>query len=285
MDPVQRIVPDQGNPEGTLSGTLDSSPFSGVIRLYGQRAFRNFEAASVAIIGLGGVGSWVGEALARSGIGRLLLVDGDDICISNTNRQIHALDTTWGRNKAEVLAARLQSIHPRLQLDRIDRFLTLRNLDMLWSWGPHVVVDAIDAFAMKQSILLGCLERNIPLILSGAAGGRRDPAKVRVADLTRTTHDALLRRLRKNLRREGYLPPNDEPLGIQAIYAEEAPVYAGEDSEPCSRRPARLSPIALDCQNGFGTSCPVTATFGMVCAAQVLEKLRANPAQPIKVLS
>ncbi|MGE9271273.1 MAG: tRNA threonylcarbamoyladenosine dehydratase, partial [Verrucomicrobiales bacterium] len=156
---------------------------SGIARLYGHKAFQNFQQASVTIVGVGGVGSWAAESLARSGIGTLTLVDPDDLCVTNTNRQIHALEGQYGRPKTSALAERLRLIQPDIEIHEIQAFYSEKSVDEVLEPPANAVIDAIDSIRAKCHLLATCYERHIPIISSGAAGGRRDPTRISVADL------------------------------------------------------------------------------------------------------
>ncbi|WP_414636552.1 tRNA threonylcarbamoyladenosine dehydratase, partial [Arenimonas sp.] len=182
--------------------------FAGVDRLYGLGSVARLSRKHVCVVGLGGVGSWAVEALARSGIGALTLIDADDVCVSNTNRQLHALDGHYGRGKAEVLAERCRAINPAIRVEVIASFLTPSNLGELLDRGYDLVVDACDSFRSKVELIAWCRRRKLPLVVSGSAGGRTDATQVRVRDLSRTEHDALLALVRKKLRSEFNFPKN-----------------------------------------------------------------------------
>jgi tRNA A37 threonylcarbamoyladenosine dehydratase len=246
--------------------------FSGVGRLYGVAALERIARARVAVVGLGGVGSWAVESLARSGINHFYLIDGDDVCVTNTNRQVHSLAGTVGLSKVSVLSARVQAINPECSIEVKERFLSKANHEDLFAFQPDAVIDAIDSVEVKKLLLVQCRERKIPLIMAGAAGGRRDPTRVRIADLSHTTHDGLLRQVRKQLRKHDLYPPEGVASGITAVYAEEHPVFPGANGEPCAVTDSRES-LRLDCTTGFGTSCPVTAAFGLACASATLKLL------------
>ncbi|HSX65220.1 MAG TPA: tRNA threonylcarbamoyladenosine dehydratase, partial [Pseudoxanthomonas sp.] len=166
--------------------------FSGIDRLYGQGAVSRYARSRVAVIGMGGVGSWVVEALARSGVGHLTLIDADDICVSNTNRQLPALEGQYGRNKAEAMAVRCRAINPLADVEAVPMFLTGSNMEQLLDRGFDLVLDACDSFRVKVEMIAWCRRRKLPIIVSGSAGGRTDPTQIRLRDLSRTEHDALL---------------------------------------------------------------------------------------------
>src|SRR5690606_17643660 len=171
--------------------------FSGIDRLYGRGALSRLAAAHVCVVGVGGVGSWVVEALARSGVGRLTLVDADDLCLSNTNRQLPALEGQYGRPKVAAMAERCRAINPAIEVREVPAFLTPSNLAQLLGPGFDVVLDACDSFRSKVELVAWCRRNKQPVVTVGAAGGRTDPTQVRVRDLSRTEHDAMLSLIRK----------------------------------------------------------------------------------------
>jgi tRNA A37 threonylcarbamoyladenosine dehydratase len=250
--------------------------FAGIDRLYGNGAAARLAGRHVAVVGLGGVGSWAVEALARSAVGRLTLIDADDICLSNTNRQLHALDGHYGRNKAQALAERCHGINPAIQATVVPDFLTPSNLDDLLGRGYDLVLDACDSFRSKVELIAWCRRRKLPLVVSGSAGGRTDPTQVRVRDLSRTEHDALLALVRRKLRGEFNFPRNrDRYFGVPAVYSLENVKYPQADGTVCGLRPA-LGPDAalkLDCGAGLGAATHVTGAFAFAMAGKALEKL------------
>ncbi len=249
--------------------------FVGLERLYGQGCLERFSGAHVAIIGLGGVGSWAAEALARSAVGKLTLIDADDICVSNTNRQIHALDGQFGRAKVHALAERLTAIHPTIQIEAIQRFLTVNALDELLDRGYDVVLDACDAFRVKVETIVWCRRRRLPLIVSGSAGGRIDATKITVRDLSRTEHDAMLALIRRKLREEfGFSSNHRRSHRVPCVFSMEQPRWPQADGSISMQRPKMAAGGGrLDCAAGLGAATHVTASFGMVAAGKVLETL------------
>ncbi|BAL26226.1 ThiF family adenylyltransferase [Azoarcus sp. KH32C] len=249
--------------------------FGGMARLYGPAALPRLQSAHACVIGVGGVGSWVAEALARSGIGRITLIDLDHVAESNINRQIHALDATLGQAKVEAMAARIRGINPEAKVVTIDDFVTPDNAEALIE-DFDVVVDAIDNVRAKVAIVLACRARRIPLIVAGGAGGKTDPRAICVADLSRTEQDPLLAKVRKRLRAEHGFPRNPKrPFGIEAVYSTE---------------PLRLGDLACDLPHGpqglacagYGSSMMVTASVGLFAAARAIERLLAVPVDASK---
>ncbi|WP_035602393.1 tRNA threonylcarbamoyladenosine dehydratase [Haloferula sp. BvORR071] len=248
--------------------------FSGIARLYGTAALEKFRGAHVAVVGVGGVGCWAAECLARSGIGKVTMIDADDLCVTNTNRQIHAHDGTYGKPKVGVMAARLRSIQPEIVVTERQEFLSDRNVDDFLDGGFDAVIDAIDAVRAKCVLLARCRERKVPVIACGGAGGRRDPAAIRVTDLARTRDDALLMAVRKRLRDEHGFPkarPGEKvkKFRIEAVYSEEPPLYPTCEGTVSHERPEDM-PGGLRCDAGYGTATHVTAVFGMIAAGRAL---------------
>ena len=256
---------------------LDSSAqrFAGIDRLYGRGSAERLSRAHVCIVGVGGVGSWAAEALARSGVGRLSLIDADDICVSNVNRQLHALDGEFGRLKVEVLAERLRRINPALEVTPIAQFLTPSTLDPLLLGGYDAVLDACDAFRVKVEMIAFCRRRKIPIVVCGSAGGRADPTLIEVRDLSRTEHDALLALVRKKLRAEFGFPKNrDRYFGVPAVFSRENVRYPQADGSVCGLRPPGGDSLGLDCGGGgLGAATHVTGTFAFAAVGRILSKL------------
>ncbi|WP_132999505.1 tRNA threonylcarbamoyladenosine dehydratase [Luteimonas arsenica] len=253
--------------------------FAGIDRLYGRGAVERFAACHVAVVGLGGVGSWVAEALARSGIGTLTLVDADDLCVSNTNRQLPALTGQYGRAKVAAMAERCRAINPAMVVNEIPSFLTPSNLDELLDRGYDLVVDACDSFRSKVEMIAWCRRRKLPLVAVGSAGGRIDPTLVRVRDLSRTEHDAMLALVRKKLRGEFNFPKGPKRyFGIPAVYSLENVRYPQADGSVCGLRPqvGGEDGFKLDCGGGLGAATHITGAFAFAAAGKALEMLLAR---------
>lgn len=251
--------------------------FGGIARLYGEAALRRFLSARVAVIGVGGVGSWAVEALARSGIGHLTLVDLDEICLTNINRQLHAMDGQIGRQKTEAMAERVRAIHPQADVAIDPCFFHPRTAERILGPGFDAVIDAIDDTPNKAFLLAELCRRGIPAVTCGGAGGRRDATRIRTVDLAFTGKDPLLHQVRRALRREHGFPPvpmgaKPQPMGIDAVFSDEVPVFLQCDGSVTAERPAD-TPSRLTCATGMGTVAHVTAGFGMIAASRVLERL------------
>ncbi|MFB9885212.1 tRNA cyclic N6-threonylcarbamoyladenosine(37) synthase TcdA [Balneatrix alpica] len=248
--------------------------FGGIARLYGQQALARFATAHVCVVGIGGVGSWVAEALARSGIGQLTLVDMDDICVSNVNRQIHALDGQIGLQKIDAMAARIKAINPECQVQLIDDFISPDNLDEYLSQGFDYLVDAIDSVKAKAALLAYCKRHKIKVVTTGGAGGQLDPTQIQVTDLSKTIQDPLAARVRTLLRKDYGFPKAGKKFGIECVFSTEQLRYPQADGSVCAQKPSdQDGPVRLDCASGFGATTVVTATFGLVAASRVLNKL------------
>lgn len=248
--------------------------FGGIARLYGTKGYETLRRARVAVVGIGGVGSWVAEALARSGIGTIILMDMDDLCITNINRQIHALTSTTGRMKTETMAARIADISPSTEVICLTSFYTAGNAEKLFETDPCLVIDAIDAMEPKAHLIAECFRRNMPLVTCGGAGGRRNPSTIEIADLSRTQGDPLLASLRKKLRQDYGMLGGDKPrkLGIPCVFSQEKPVYPTcEGDVSCSRDTGFSGRMA--CDAGFGSATHITGTFGFFAAGAAIDLL------------
>ena len=267
---------NQNPPDERVPDERWTERFGGIDRLYGAGALARFAGCHVAVVGLGGVGSWLVEALARSGVGRLTLIDADDLCVSNTNRQLPALEGQYGRNKAEAMAERCRAINPWIAVEVVPSFLTPSNLDDLLGRGYHLVIDACDSFRTKVEAIVWCRRRKLPIITVGAAGGRLDPTLVRVRDLSRTEHDAMLALIRKKLRSEFNFPKGPKRyFSVPAIYSLENVQYPQSDGTVCGLRPKLGADAALklDCGAGLGAATHITGAFAFVAVGKALEML------------
>ena len=258
--------------------------FGGMARLYGQTALERLQRAHVMVVGIGGVGSWAVEALARSGVGRLTLIDLDEVCVSNINRQLHALNETVGRAKVEVMAERVRSIHSEIRVLPVMEFFTAATADRLLGIEadgaesrPEVVIDAIDSMSNKVRLIALCQRASIPVVVCGAAGGRRDPTRVRASDLGEVTHDRLLSEVRKRLRKEEVFSRETRRFGIQSIHSIEPQVFPSTNGEVCAERgETDVAGLRLNCASGFGSATFVTGTFGFAAAERAINYLLAS---------
>ncbi|EXA66911.1 tRNA threonylcarbamoyladenosine dehydratase [Acinetobacter variabilis] len=236
--------------------------FAGVAKIYGDDSFHYYENSHVMVIGIGGVGSWAVEALARTGIGELTLVDMDVVAASNINRQLPAMTATLGCEKIEIMAERCRSINPRIKINLIDDYLTPENVKEILSGNPDIILDCIDDVKAKFALMLHCRFNKIPLIVSGGAGGKLDPLKIRVADLSRTEQDPMLAKLRAQLRAKGICKKPKEKFGITCVYSIDNPFSS---ADVCASAGLRCG--------GYGSAVVVTSSFAMVAVSEVLKKL------------
>ncbi len=263
-------MPDMPH-ENELQNTQNIVPraFSGVDRLYGNGSYESLKNASVFIVGIGGVGSWAAEAIARNGIRNISIIDLDNVAESNINRQIQAVQATLGMAKVDALAERIRSINPECNVTRIEEFLTPENITDLLAVRPDVVLDCTDQTAAKVSMALHCHRHDLALFMAGAAGGRADPTRIRRGDLADTQGDRLLSRVRALLRKSGEDGwPGKEGFHIEAVYSSEPMRRPHVDA--CDSGGAMLQ--GLSCA-GYGSSVCVTGSFGFALAACAIEHL------------
>jgi len=247
--------------------------FTGIARLYGQQAFDIIGASHICVIGIGGVGSWAAESLARSGVGEITLIDHDDIAISNINRQIHSLSATLEQSKVDAMAQRIRQINPECKLNIIDDFITDSNCQKYLERNYDYVIDAIDSIKFKCAIIYYCKRNKIPIITTGGAGGLTDPTRIEVTDLAKTWNDPLAAKVRSQLRYQyGYTKNPKRSFGIKCVYSTEQQRYPDADGSVDFAKPG-VKGAHLDCASGFGSVTHITATFGFVAAARAIEAL------------
>jgi tRNA A37 threonylcarbamoyladenosine dehydratase len=257
----------------------ESERFSGIARLVGDSGLERLRAAHVCVVGIGGVGSWAVEALARSGIGELTLVDLDDVCISNINRQLHALDGEIGKPKVEVMARRVQAINPACKVHPMQQFFTAKSAEEILAPRYTYIFDAIDHILNKSLLISRAVAKGIPIITAGAAGGRRRPEFVRVADLTDVTNDRLLQLVRKELRKNfGFAKKRTAFFNVPAIYSSEPPVLTA-GAAACEEHPSG-SELRITCDTGYGTASFVTGAFAFVGVAFIVNEIVGSHPSP-----
>jgi tRNA threonylcarbamoyladenosine dehydratase len=263
------------------SALFDPLRFGGTQRLYGTELTNQLVQSHICVIGIGGVGSWVAEALARTAVGEITLIDLDDICLSNTNRQAHTLDSTIGQMKITAMGERLKAINPDIKINEVHDFVTPNNFESLITHQFDYVVDAIDSVKVKAALLNHCKRSKIPCIMIGGAGGQTDPTKIAVTDLSKTEQDPLAAKVRNILRREyGFVKSTEKTknnrksnFGIDAVYSSEPLKYPQADGSVCASKEFAGQSGRLDCATGFGAATVVTASFAFVAVAKIIEKI------------
>jgi tRNA A37 threonylcarbamoyladenosine dehydratase len=242
-------------------------------RLYGSEAYALLKQLHIGVVGVGGVGSWAVEALARSGIGQITLIDYDEIAASNVNRQIHALTSTFDQKKIAVMAKRVHEINPECRVHAIDDFINMENMQSLLERGYDCVIDAIDSIKFKAAMINYCRRNKIPIIATGGAGGLSDPTMIKVDDLSRTYNDPLAAKVRRQLREQyGFARNSKRTFGVECVFSSQQQVYPKPDGSVSHEKPG-IHGVSLDCRFGYGTSSTVTATFGFVAAARAINKI------------
>ena len=262
-----------------ISPSDDPRRFGGIALLYGEDGRARLAAARVCVVGIGGVGSWAAEGLARSGVGQLTLIDLDHVAESNINRQIHAADATLGQAKVEAMRERIAGYNPACRVAVVDDFVTVDNAPQLLAGGFDYVVDAIDAVRVKVAMIAVARERGLPLVTCGAAGGQIDPTQIRVDDLARTLQDPLLAKVRGQLRKaHGFTRDPKKKFGVEAVFSTEPLRYPAPEAacDVAAGAAGAPGPAGLNCA-GFGSVVTVTACVGMFAAARVINGLASGP--------
>lgn len=254
--------------------------FGGVGRLMGREGLARLREAHVCVVGVGGVGSWTVEALARSGIGALTMIDLDDVCVTNVNRQLPALDGNVGRTKVGALADRVKLINPGCRVTTVTEFFTAATAERLLAETFSYVVDATDKMSNKALLIGESRARGYPVVTVGAAGGKRDGTQVRATDLGDACSDELLRQVRKKLRRDHGFPRGEDrgkmQWRVRAVWSAELPLFPWADGT-CKAEREPGSNLTLDCESGFGTAVFVTGAFGLAAAQEVVREIAAGP--------
>ena len=250
--------------------------FAGLARVFGQQAFQTLKALRICVVGIGGVGSWAVESLARTGVGHITMIDHDDVSASNINRQLLALHCTLDKSKVQVMRDRVLQINPLADVVAEDDFLAEKNLDDYLLREFDVVIDAIDSIRFKAAMIAFCRRRKIRIITTGGAGGRTDPLSVAVADLSLTWNDALAAKVRSRLRSNyGFTTNPKRRFGVDCVYSREQPVYPDSEGGITHAKPG-VPGARLDCEQGYGSVSFVTGTFGLVAASRAINRALAQ---------
>jgi len=249
-----------------------SDRFAGIQRLYGINKAEIIPKLHICVIGIGGVGSWAAEALARSGVGTISLLDNDDIALSNINRQIHALDSTLEQSKVNAMQERIKQINPDCHCLAIDDLLTENNLSKYIHSGYDYVIDAIDSVKHKSALIYYCKRNKIPIITTGGAGGLIDPTAVEIIDLSKTYNDPLAAKVRSQLRYHYNFSRNPKRrFQVECVFSTEQQLYPQADGSVGQAKPG-VKGVSLDCNFGYGSSSCVTSVFGFAAAARAIDR-------------
>lgn len=251
--------------------------FGGIRRVYGEAQAELLSRSHFCVVGVGGVGSWAVEALARTGVGTITLIDPDDIALSNTNRQLHTMSSTVGQHKVDALAERIALIHPQCTVHSVREALVFDNMPTHLHTDIDYVIDAIDSVKTKTDLIYYCKRNKIPLVTTGGAGGMSDPGAITVADLSKTYNDPLAAKIRSRLRSEYSFTRNPKRrFGIDCVFSSEQPKYPKADGSVCHSKPG-VAGMSLDCEFGYGSSMVVTASFGLMAVSRAINKHIATP--------
>ena len=269
------VCPCQVKRTGAAVCFMNEERFGSLARLYGAEYLEKIQQANICVVGIGGVGSWVVEALARTGIQHMTLIDGDDISRSNMNRQCHTLESTIGKMKTEVMKQRVLDINPECHVQTVEQYLDDENIFELLlpeAQAPFdCVIDAIDRIKYKALMIYFCKRNKLPVVTTGGAGGLTDPAQIEVKDLTRTWNDPLAASVRLSLRQQYNFTRNPKrSFGVPCVYSTQQQRYPDKDGCVGYRKPG-VAGLSLDCSFGYGSSVAVTATFGFIAAAKAID--------------
>ncbi|HKJ49866.1 MAG TPA: tRNA cyclic N6-threonylcarbamoyladenosine(37) synthase TcdA [Gammaproteobacteria bacterium] len=261
-----------------MPGTAYRERFAGLARVFGEAALEALADAHFCVVGVGGVGSWAAEACVRSGIGRITLIDHDDISIGNTNRQSHTTQDTLGRSKVEVLRERILAINPECACDAVDDLVTRGNVDKFEFAQFDYVIDAIDHVSHKLTLMHHCRRNKIRSVSTGGAGGLTDPTQIVVKDLMLCYNDPLLAKVRSTLRQQlGYSRNPKRRYGMDCVFSTEQPLYPAGDGTVTHEKPEMNERATLDCETGIGSFVGVTACFGFTAASHAIRKHLKSP--------
>lgn len=242
--------------------------FEGIINLYGEESFNQFQDAHILIVGIGGVGSWCAESLARSGIGQITLIDMDEVCMSNINRQIHALHSTIGQSKVEIMSKRIKDINPSIKINPLFDFFSESTQNLIEENHFDFIVDAIDSVTPKCLLIAKADKLKIPIISIGGSGSRINPELITINDLNKSVNDKLLKQVKRTLRREYHFSKFEKkPFKIPAVFSKEIPLDAKVNTHELKRGKK------INCQSGLGSASFVTASFGLLATSYVLNQI------------
>ena len=246
--------------------------FSGVEKVCGSEPFNKVKKSHVLIIGLGGVGSWVAEGLARSGVGEITLVDPDSVCETNINRQLLAVDSTVGQPKVKALGDRLRDINPEIKIHTFEDFFCDDTAPQIFNTRYDYAFDGIDRLKNKLLFIDCCRDKEIPFLISGGAGGKFDATQIQVSDLGMSYRDKLLFRVRKKLKQQGKVKKGRKKTGIMCVFSPEETLYPTPEGTVSTSKQG-LEIKKLDCHGSIGSFAPVTGTFGLMASGHIIKEL------------
>ena len=245
--------------------------FNGLYSLYGEQGLARLQAAHIVVVGVGGVGSWAVEALARNAIGSITMIDMDIVSESNINRQLPAMTSTIGKDKTQVLRERIEEINPDCKIAIVDDFVTVENAKDIVPLEVDYVLDCIDNFRVKAAMIAHCNRNKTPILTVGGAGGQFDPTRIQQMDLSRTQHDALFAKTRKLLRQDyGFARNPKRTFGVPCVYSDEQAFYPDGKGGVTKQKPESTG-TGLSCASGVGSSMQVTAAFALVAVARIVQ--------------
>lgn len=265
--------------DNTFNSEDYNQRFGGIARLYGVQGLKNLLKARVLVVGVGGVGSWAAESLARSGVGSITLVDLDDICITNTNRQLPAMSGHFGKLKIQVIKERILAINPQCAVTTIEDFFTATSAEAILDKKYDYVIDAIDSLHNKCLLASMCRDKNLPVIVTGGAAGKVNPTQIQIADLGECINDSLIFRMRKRLRQEFNFPSGasstrskKQKFHMMCVFSPEDPMFPTADGGVCAI-PDLETNLKMDCETGMGSVSHITSIFGLMAAGHVVNTI------------
>ncbi len=256
---------------------MDIDPrFDGIAKLYGDKEYETLVNSHVLVVGIGGVGTWICEALARSAVGNITVVDMDDICISNTNRQLVATDSTYGKMKVDIMKERILSINPKCNVHVIHDYFTEKTKDLILDRKYDYVVDCIDSIKNKCILVNECLKKEYPVITIGGGGGKNDATQIQISDLNNSKNDRLLTQMRNALKKYyGFHRDKRIPYGVACVYSPEVPSIAIDHNSPAcdTQDQKKQNNQKMNCTTGYGSATFITGTYAFLATGYIVNQL------------
>ena len=249
--------------------------FSGISRLYGKNELKVLNTSHILIVGIGGVGTWTAEAIARSGIGKITLVDLDDVCVSNTNRHLIAKTGNIGKQKVQVMKERIELINPDCEVNAIENFFTKESSKEILESDYTIVIDCIDSVNNKALLIAACKRKKFPVIVCGGSAGKRDLSRIQIKDLNLAKGDHLINNVKEVLLNEYHFPRQKTPFRVKCIFSDEGRYFAQKDGTVCKDK-VKDANLKLDCASGLGTASFITGSFGFYAASEAIRQILKN---------